>query len=767
MATNHASTLPARGPFGQRAGGDTWKGDAPVPPVPVQCTPIVKVALLDPGSDGLSLAAALRSAGFDVELAALSSITSLVVDVLVIAGDAPGALSSLRALRDDGMRPDTPVVLVGAPQGMPLLNQGPAFGADWALSREAAEHDLAHAVRSVAARSSARSEVAGLREHTFDLGEDARSQVNARVDPRALDRERQREEGDGEDEHEERDARSGEREPPSGEIEVPVRKNRTSDPAPRQDFADAGSVEIAFDAPVSPALAELLLAADRRVFPHLPPTDPSLPRGESSARELVPESLLLFTASEPEEEPALDSLTFVGAVPEVRPEPLPRTSPGLPAPNLAAPAMVSGIVGSRPATPAGSGTPRPGPDALTPAPRRLSERPRVSGLFHPSLEPTPTRAPTEPKEASGRDALPREPLKETVGAGNVLVWVRALRERAVSGICQLSLEGPTGERAVLTLEDGHVVGLVASVAGEVLRRLDGRGRAPTDSTPSDHTKAEAEAEAELERRTQGGLLSAHRLERLRTEARRDLLTRLIGCANLQFRIEPTRVVESSRPFSKRFLPLLVELAARSIDGPSALSLLVPGAPSPMRARVTKTGAFVLFARATEVSPELEVLLGEKANRSGRGDTLGELLEAGWEEPALPASLVVLAGLGALEIDASSAKDEASLGGASLGGASLGGDSRAHAVKAWLDEVSQRTEDADYFAILELPRDASSSDVVRAHETLAARLSSLHLPSLELASLEPKRRAALDAAKEAHRVLSVEHWRKAYREALER
>lgn len=679
---------------------------------------LVRVALLDPGSEGLVLAATLRAAGFDVDLLGLESITVLIADVLVLAGDAPNALAALRALRDDGMRPDTPVVLVGAPQGMPIAVPGPAFGADWALSRDAVETDLAHAVRHVhllaaqRKRAGRKSDAPGLREHTFELGpdQDEASRVSARRDDERAVADDASSEGE-----------SGVREPPSGEIEV-GRKLRSSDPAPRsQDFSDASSVEIAFDAVVSPALAELLLAADRRVFPHLPPTDPSLPRGEARARDLVPESLLFSSGAEPEEEPALDSLTFVGAVPEVRPEPLPRTSPG-----LSAPARTVGALESEP------------PPAITPAARRLSERPRivVGDPRRPPTQPglpTPTRAPTEPKERSQQ-----EPPREVTGDGDLMAWVRALRERLVTGVTSISLEAPP-LRAIVTVKDGQVLDFEADLEHRVLALLDG-------VAPARDATSEREAAVELARRREGGLLTAYRESRLRAEARRACLAELLAAPTVHFRIGAGRDAQAaSRPFSRRLVPLLVEVGATVIDRARAVALL-----GGSEAALTQpTGAYAVLSRAAELAPELDTIL------SVRG-SLGELLDAGWEEPSLPAALVVLGALGALEVRVE---------GASLGAAGSASHGRAHQVKAWLEAVSARVEDADYFALLELPREASPADVARAHGALSARLEALHLPSLELTHLEPQRLSALRAIDEAYRVLRVERWASAYRRAL--
>jgi hypothetical protein len=687
----------------------------------------VRVALLDPGSEGLALAATLRAAGFVVELAELSDITRLDHDVAVLAGDAPSALKALRALRDDGLRPGMPVVLVGAPPGSEPEVPGPNFGADWTVSRASMETSLVAAVHRVSSRGHRQSEGPGLREHTLDLGE--RSQVNARRDGEAF--------ADPFDDRSD----GGDREPGSGEIEVPGRKARTSDPAPVLS-ADSSSVDIAFDAPVSPALAELLSAADRRVFPHLPPTDPSLPRGESSARELVPQDLLYGPSSEPDEEPALDSLTFVGAVPEVRLDALPRTTGGTVG------VLERALEGTR--TPSrvleGRGERKSlAPDALTPAPRRFSDRPRsIEALGDARGEnqrtPSVARASTEPKEhipAPRARAIP-----DQRGEGDLLAWIGALRECLVSGVVRLALQGiaPTTPEIVLTLRDGHVTSMQGPVASGVLAVLDG-------SAHDDRIDAEREAaaEAELERRRDAGLLSPLREASLRSAQRALLLRQVLAASKVRFAIGPdVGAPSTSRPFATGLAALLLEHAGSALHRDAATAIL------PERAEVSATGAYSLWARECSLAPALDALLG-----SARQTPLHVLLDAGWEDPSLSGVVVLLAALGALEVRSSSGLSKEPRDAASAASAAQ-----------WLQALAARADDGDYFAMLSLPRDASAADVQRAHAQLAARLEGLPLDALALGHLAPHREAAGRGLEEAHRVLSVQRWREAYRAAID-
>jgi len=699
----------------------------------------VRVALLDPGSEGLALAATLRAAGFVVELAELGDITRLDHDVTVLAGDAPSALMALRALRDDGLRPDMPVVLVGAPRGSEPEVPGPNFGADWTVPRARMETDLVAAVHRVTSRGQRKSEGHGLREHTLDLGE--RSQVNARSIDNPFERDAF-----------EREERESSREPGSGEIEVPGRKARTSDPAPVLS-ADSSSVEIAFDAPVSPALAELLLAADRRVFPHLPPTDPSLPRGESTARELVPRELLYGPSSEPDEEPALDSLTFVGAVPEVRLDALPRTTGGtMGLFDVARDRPVDLAPGRTPSRLAEGRSERKSlaPDAMTPAPRRFSDRPRsievgderARGPGEVQRTPSVSRASTEPKERT--PGAPVRSIADQRGVGDLRTWIGALRECLVSGVVRLSLEGlePRSPAISLTLRDGHITSMQGPIAIGALANLD--GRIPDAEIDPDRERA---AEAELERRRDAGLLSPLREASLRSQQRALLVRQVVAASSVRFSVGPTSGVGPvvARPFATGLAALLLERAGYALDREAALALVPGGA-----AAISATGAYALWAKECALRPELDALLG-----NARETPLQVLLDAGWEEPTLPGAIVLLAALGALEVHAPRGLVKEPRDAASAASAAR-----------WLGELASRADDGDYFAMLALPRDANAADVQRAHAQLSARLEGLPLEALALGHLTPHRQAAVRALDEAHRVLSVERWREAYRAAID-
>jgi hypothetical protein len=488
----------------------------------------VRVLLVDPGSEGLLLSATLRGAGFEVVLGTLEQVPSAVCDVLVIAGDAPGALAALRALRDDGPYPDTKVVLIGAPVGSSLPAAGPAFGADWALDRAQAAEGVVGAVQRVARSRELGEGRGGLRERTLDLSGE-RSRLLPPLE---------------------------EREPSSGEIEIlraPSSERSASSPAPAPE-PEGSSVEIAFDAAISPALRALLHDADRRVFPHLPPVEPGLPRGEARARELAPEDLVLGPI-EPGDEPLADSLTFVGGAAEpARAEPrrsdaaLPPTSPGL-------------ASRSRPPSEARAGT--------------------GTGTG---------RASTQPK-SSPAGAPRREPLR---GEGGPLRWLRALGP-PLDGPSRLGLAAGEVE-VTLVLDRGAVAAFEAPLAARILRIVEGT------SLP------EAEAAVALARREQAGILPPRERARAAEQARRAVLRELVAAPDARFVVEPAAEVPAGeRPLSRRFAPLMCELCAE-VFGAERVFALAGGE----HGALVRTAAFLEVARECELPLEFELTCASDA-----------------------------------------------------------------------------------------------------------------------------------------------------------
>jgi hypothetical protein len=350
---------------------------SPGPAQLIDCAAIVpaRIDLVDPGPEGAVLAGALRAAGFEIAIRTLHDVPRTRADALVLAGDAEGALEALRKLRDDGVAPDTPVLLVGTPEGTSHLGEGPGFGAQAVFLRPTPLGRLADAIRRIVeARPSATSpgrpisdRIASVihgdsREPTMQLpgtGIGARD-VDGLPPVLAVAVERGTPTGaPGSSSSGASSSSSSSSSPSSSSSSSP---SASSIPPSSSSFQLPGERTPASDSPLrggirgpaaslSDRLRELLIAADRRAFPLRPPIDLSLPAGEDSADELVPNELLErdeIAFDPPPEDDPIDAFTFVGgpALPSAASiseagergsseggddeEPAPRTSPGTP-----------------------------------------------------------------------------------------------------------------------------------------------------------------------------------------------------------------------------------------------------------------------------------------------------------------------------------------------------------------------------------------------------------------------------------------------------
>ncbi|MCZ7682398.1 MAG: hypothetical protein M5U28_27855 [Sandaracinaceae bacterium] len=271
-----------------------------------------RVDVWDPSTEGPWIVEQLRCEGLDVASVRLADVVLTRADLVVMAGDAEGALGALKLLRDEGMHGDVPVILVGVPDGMEHHGEGPAFGADAVFARPVAFEPLLSSVRRLLREAGSGPQVSEVgvarvehtmrlpgeadgassqvyelrsredgpwrpREPTLQLGreEDASSVVTrGRVDdlPRELLR------------RAEERADVSWREPHEREGEQPDRSRRegTASRTPTGSRPGTGpSLDAEVPEPeippeqraaLSPWLHELLRAADRRVFPErLPP----------------------------------------------------------------------------------------------------------------------------------------------------------------------------------------------------------------------------------------------------------------------------------------------------------------------------------------------------------------------------------------------------------------------------------------------------------------------------------------------------------------
>lgn len=641
----------------------------------------MRVDLVDPGSEGLALLTVLRDGGLDVRPRDLDALESSDADVVVLAGDAPGALEALRRLRDDGPRPDVPVVLVGAPPGVEPRGDGPAFGAEWALGRDSAPERLVRVVREVGARAVVLGAPRGLRERTLDLGREE-SQV-ARV--RASD---------------------------AG----PRRVDRVSDVAP---MPEPGSGEILLRAPISLELEAILRAGAERALPNAHDVDVSLPAGEDAARDLVPDEFIAVAQlASDEDEPAADSLTFVGGPPPL-PEPKGARTPASPGTPAGIKKTFAGAIAARTA-------------AVDPPRAADREATRSAVSTGSSIPPRPYAGAAGAPRAAERGGLTTGAEVKS-GSGSALELLRTLLALDVAR-SERTVQIRAGASSVeLSFVDGSFSRIGAPIAEHVLVAL---GQRPAEN--------DVEAQVRLEALVLGGLVAPARRARLEERARRGVLDTLLRARTLEWQDVPASPdAPTSRPLPSPLARELGDAAARSIDLGRAAELI-----GGRTARLCRTRWWERRAVALGAPTALDALLGE------RGMGLYRLHAALEDEPGLPGRLVALLASGALEvsgIDAEVPEDFAA---------------RARA-RALVAEALACAEDGDYFAMLGVGHGAGAQAIAEAFAERSERLRALDLEALELASLGGDRDVALAALEEAQRILSRARWREAYAAALAR
>lgn len=541
------------------------------------------VEIWDPSSEGPWIIENLKQAGFDVRSIALADVVLTRADLVVMAGDAEGALGALKLLRDDGLNGDVPVVLLGVPDGLVHEGEGPAFAADAVIARPVVLESVLRVVRRLIARDEEISHVQAPKpENTMRLAgeEPDSSQVFiVRSSPRepTLDLEEDEEEDTPASIARARSSVSAKRTATSTRTGSIV--DRTPEPVlPPEARAD-----------VSPWLDELLKAADRRVFPDLPSLLLHLPAADEPAESLVPPELFeapSLRIDEPVHEDPIDAFTYVGG-------------PAVPPPSLAPPES------SAPRTP-----PTAMPDLVTTAPGSESVVPIAPVLAAPK-----TARKSEP-----------EPERGTLGRGAIMRVLARIARR--EGDALVEIAGDVS--AQLTFAAGEIAALEGDVALSALAALRRRGRAT--EAPAD----ELGAIDVLRRRVEQQLLSAFERDRLLREAREELLVRVLAAEKLSFVVAPVdRAAVRTRPLQKPFFASLIEAARSAFD--EDVRLFIPPASGIALGKDRERGLapFELPAEIVELLVSME------------GRTLGELAAAAPTEPGLAGALACLVACDAL------------------------------------------------------------------------------------------------------------------------
>jgi hypothetical protein len=715
-------------------------------------------------------AEALGKLGIDARVVALERVVATDADAIVLWGDAPGVLSIIRSLRDDGARPDTPILLLGTPEGTGPFEEGPGFGAEHVLPKDASAAKIAGVLRQITGRGEPPAAVGDRRvEHTMELakasewrthaGPSAGSASSAEEPPPPISEVVATPELSAVFDSESREARGrGGSRPDAGRLEsvAPGTGSGVSSPG---TGSVPGTSQLFVVASISDELRKILYDADRRVFPDRPPIDVSLPRGEDAARELVPDDFveaLSLALDEPER--ADLELTFVG-VPRTEE---PRADAARPEPRGEGP---------RTDTPSTDGARAEPPDAddapaaeRRPAPLSASDEP-----------PRPRTHPGTPT------SLSRRPEAETRSAADPRAAARPHARQDV-------VVRPSQPPALLPAERGMLapLGALALLGQLALGRLDAAVTLRVEGKPvllglvrGELVTASGEGWAELRRRALHHALEAslgrgraveasrgeptfafERASRLADEA---ALAEVLAHAEGEFTVEPRsgepRAGEPSWRLTHRSLgPTLLELARR-ITTDRVLASLLPAAEATLASRLERLARIVVRRQpglervldALEAPRELAWLV--RSATATQPTTLAELVVAAPDEPGLVGAIHGLAQLGGLSLEVGPAVE-------SLAHTDL--DARAEKAIVALRERADR---ADYFAILGIGRDADGAAVVEAHYRLRGELLAWPLSDLGLAHLEPDRLRILSTLDEAAEVLSDTRLRTRYARGL--
>jgi hypothetical protein len=748
---------------------------------------IFRIEVADP-LEGDALRAALRARGFVVvkrtpEELAQGSEAALVV----LALDAPGAASALAAIR---ARSGPPCVLVGASPGEDASREAaagtrflrPVYSAllvqrveTLLLDERSGVHeagDVLDASSRVSAGDAADASAAGQAQESpvasvvVRLGGESGPERTLRLDadgvPIALSA-----------------VVVPQREPAPGPDAVPPRE-RSSPGAESAatPSASAGAIESA----ISPRLQAMLVAAHARVFPGAAPLDLVFAAGHEPPDLLVPDELIEDVAASPDtpDEDPLESFTQIGPVVPQSGTPAPMRTPGsgvgssrTPSPftprasrfdrsggTSAGSDVLESTGGVRGGTGAyvGVGTPSGTADhgvarPLTTSSSRGARSGRATGEARsdealsadrsvPDTRPpgarrrASTSAGGEPRRA---EAVPRAGL---VGdAGLVELFVRLALARA-DGELRLRELAPRSVDVQLELVDGEIRAISGDAALRVVAQLQRERRLA--EMPAD----EGAAQQLLERRVSAGLLARFDLERRLARAREELLYALLAATNARYDLGP---LDAARVDALRGtpLPLAGGLLARVVEGarrrlaPTRVAALL----GPVRVRSTSESA-ARFAEAA-LAPELVTLFSEPG-----GALLESLVAAAPAEEGIAGAVFALVYAGALRVEAAPAASPALTHEAAL------------AARAELAALAALAEDADYFAVLGVPRDVAPRELHAAHDARTRTVRALPLEAFGLTALEPVRAAVLAALDDALDVLADARLRARYASALE-
>lgn len=724
------------------------------------------------------VAEALGKLGIDARVVPLEAVVATRADAVVLRGDVPGVLSIIRSLRDDGACPDTPILLLGTPEGTGPFEEGPGFGAEHVLPKDASAARIADALRRITGRVEPPLAAEERRvEHTLELSKAGEWRTHDGAvglpperpstpaeEPPAISEIVPAPELSAVFDSDAREPRRRAGSQPDASRYESVAPGTGSGISSPGTGSVPGTSQIFVAASISDELRKVLYDADRRVFPDRPPIDVSLPRGEDAARDLVPDEFieaLSLALDEPER--ADLELTFVGAVP--RPE-VGSLARGDASRNESARAEARNddlapdgrahdgrAHGGR--TPSGRAEPAqeapdlpeepPRPRTHPGTPTSMSRRPGEAETRSSAADPRSAPRPHLREDVLRASQPPASLLPEERGELTPLGAWALLGQLALGRLdASVSLR-VEGKPVVLSLVRGELVGASGEGWTELRRRALHRALEASLGTGRAVEASRGEPTFAYERAS-----------RLADEA---ALGEVLAHAEGSFAIDARPGDVAPRLTQRSLAPTLFDLARRL--GPDrVLAVLLGGVEEPTASRFERLARVVVRRHPTlervldalEAPRELAWLV--RGTTATQPVSLAELVASAPDEPGLVGAVLCIAQLGGLVLEVGPPVE-------SLAHTDL--DARAE--KAIL-ALRERADRADYFAVLGIGRDADGAAVVEAHYRLRGELLAWPLADLGLAHLEPDRTRILATLDEAAEVLSDPRLRVRYARGLE-
>ncbi|MBW2463305.1 MAG: hypothetical protein JRH11_16770, partial [Deltaproteobacteria bacterium] len=480
---------------------------------------------------------------------------------------------------------------------------------------------------------------------------------------------------------------------------------------------------------LSPRLAKIFSEADRRIFPDSPALDLDLPDHQESARELVPDALLEVVSlpTEAREEDPLEAFTYVGVPPEHTDAPLPmpeaaqryqrNEQPGDDAPSPPRPARTeAGTLG----------------DSFGPGRTETDDFREPSRPARTYLQPEPTQrgavAPSDPQARTGEqthDHLVEDELDQVGVASEEEVLRILFSVAAANAPVDARFERPDGSVVELSVAGGRLTRISGRIHARAVEELSRQGR--IDEVPVE----EGRASVVIDERVAAGVLGRFEADRLLRRVRETEIHDLMAEATFSYDVTAASALRGGDP-GLLAMPLAVVIAegARRRISASRFRQLMGG------------GALVIDVRpgfgASAARLGLEPEVAHIVERHDEAD-LDELLGAAPAEEGLAGVLYALWAVGAVGVSAGAANRTAPR-------------DPADALQAIIEAAYALSEDGSYFDVLGVSPNAMLRELRAAYVDRRRELRQIDLDAHALTRLGPERRDALEVVEEAWEVL---------------